>query len=197
MMTLNTPSPHRRITTRALALCSVALLFANVIACGERGSDGPDIRGNGLRAAAVDDQARALVYDAALRQAFDVDSALVLLIDPAILPRNGTFARDTKLPPGVVSALQRAGTTRGTCEAVDDGRRAPQCAAAGPGYVVRFSDIYQARGDTVRVFLAAQRFRTTTGIGPAQRFVFESGFEIVRRGANAWRVAREGRRVDK
>ena len=78
-----TPS-RRTITTRALAFSSVALLLVNVIACGDRGGDGPDVRGNGLRPAALDDHGRALVYDAALRQAFDVDSALVLLVDPAI-----------------------------------------------------------------------------------------------------------------
>jgi hypothetical protein len=190
-------NPARRtITTRALALSSVALLLLNVIACGDRGGDGPDVRGNGLRPAALDDQARALVYDAALRQAFDVDSALVLLVDPAILPRNGTFARDAKLNGEVVTDMQRAGMTRGTCETTDDTRHAPQCAAAGPGYVVRFSDIFQAKGDTVRVFVAAQRFRTTTGLGPAGRFAFESGFEVVKRG-DGWRVAREGRRIAK
>jgi hypothetical protein len=194
-MTIQNPSP-RRITSRALALSSAALLFANVIACGDRAGDGPDVRGNGLRPAAVDDRARASIYDAALRQAFDVDSSLVLLVDPAILPRNGTFTRDAKLNDDVVSALQRAGMTRGTCESADDGHAA-KCAAAAPGYVVRFSDIFQAKGDTVRVFVAAQRFRTTTGIGPAQRFAFESAFEIVRQGEKGWRVAREGRRIAK
>jgi hypothetical protein len=196
-MTFQNTAPLRRITGRALAIASIALLFANVVACGTNGSDGPDVRGNGLRAAGVDDRSRALVYDAALRQAFDVDSTLILLVDPAILPRNGSFARDAKLSSDVVSRLQQAGMTRGTCETVDDGKRAPQCVSPGPGYIVRFSDVYQAKGDTVRVFLAAQRFRTTTGVGPPQRFAFESGFEIVRRGENGWRVAREGRRVAK
>ncbi|MFL5560466.1 MAG: hypothetical protein ACJ79K_03240 [Gemmatimonadaceae bacterium] len=187
---------RRRITTRALALSSVALLLANVIACGDRGGDGPDVRGNGLRAAPLDNRARAAVYDAALRQAFDVDSALVLLVDPAILPRNGTFARDAKLDDDVVAELQRSGITRGTCETTEDTRHAPKCTAAGPGYVVRFSDVFQAKGDTVRVFVAAQRFHTTSGLGPTSRFAFESGFEIVRQGSG-WRVAREGRRVAK
>jgi hypothetical protein len=196
-MTFQKIQPLRRMTGGALALSSIALLVVNMIACGERGADGPDVRGNGLRAAAVDDKARAAIYGAALRQAFDVDSALVLLIDPAILPRNGTFARDAKLSDDVVAALQRSGLARGTCETADDHRRAPRCAATGPGYVVRFSDVYQAQGDTVRVFLAAQRFQTTTGVGPAQRFVFESGFEIVRQGDDRWRVAREGRREAK
>ena len=190
-------NPARRtITTRALALSSVALLLVNVIACGDRSDDGPDIRGNGLRPAALDDHARALVYGAALRQAFDVDSALVLMVDPAILPRNGSFARDSKLNDEVVTDMQRAGVARGTCDPTGDAKHAPQCAATGPGYVVRFSDVFQGKGDTVRVFVAAQRFRTTSGLGPAGRFAFESGFEVVKRG-DGWRVAREGRRVAK
>lgn len=187
---------RRRITGRALALASAALLVANVVACSGGGGDGPDIRGAGLRTATLDDRSRAQVYAAAARQAFDVDSALVLLLDPAILPRNGSFDRGATLSSDVVSALQRAGVIRGTCDAPDDERRAPQCAAAGPGYVLRFSDLYQGLGDTVRVFLAARRFRTTSGIGPASRFAFESAFQVVRQG-NGWRVAREGRRIAK
>ena len=189
-------SARRRITGRALAVSSIALLLVNVIACGERGGDGPDIRGGGLRPAPLDDRGRAGVYSAALRQAFDVDSALVLLVDPAILPRNGSFDRDATLSDDVVTTMQRSGITRGTCEAAGEERRAPSCAAAAPGYVVRFSDVYQGMGDTVRVFLAAERFRTTSGVGPSQRFAFESAFEVVKQGGG-WRVAREGRRIAK
>ncbi len=187
---------RRRITTRALALSSIALLLSNVIACGGGGADGPDVRGAGLRSAPLDDRGRAQVYAAALRQAFDIDSALVLLVDPAILPRNGTFARDAKLSDDVIRGIQGAGVSRGTCETTEDQSRTPQCAAPGPGYVVRFSDVYQAKGDTVRVFVAARRFRTTTGLGPAARFAFETGFEVVKQGGG-WRVAREGRRIAK
>lgn len=190
-------SAGRTINGRILAFTSVALLLANVIACGGGTGDGPDVRGGGLRTAPLDDRARAAVYAAALRQAFDVDSALVLLVDPAILPRNGSFDRDAKLDDQVVATMQRAGITRGTCQtAADEDRRAPQCAVSAPGYVVRFSDVYQGKGDTVRVFVAAQRFRTTTGVGPAARFAFESAFEVVRQG-DGWRVAREGRRIAK
>lgn len=173
----------------------IALLIV-AAACSGAESDGPDIRGGGHRAAALDAGQRAGAYDAALRQAFDVDSALMLLVDPAILPRNGTFARDAKLGDDVVQALQRAGAARGTCEAAEDEKRAPRCNASAPGYVVRFSDIYQMQGDTVRLFLAARRFQTTSGIGPSTRFAFESGFEVVRQGSG-WRVAREGRRIAK
>jgi hypothetical protein len=49
-------------------------------------------------------------------------------------------------------------------------------------------------GDTVRLFVAAERFRTAQGAGPAQRFAFESGFQLVRRGAR-WNVVRQARRT--
>ena len=182
----------QRLTRTALAS-----LFGVALSCRGADTDGPDIRGNGLRAATVDADQRAGAYDAALRQAFDVDSMLVLLLDPAILPRNGSFARDAKLGDDVARALVRGGMVRGTCEpAGGDARHAPKCPVAAPGYVVRFSDIYQMQGDTVRLFLSADRFQTTSGVGPGARFSFESGFEIVRQG-NTWRVAREGRRIAK
>ena len=180
---------------RRLTYAALTSLFA--VACHGADSDGPDIRGNGLRAATASAEQRAGAYDAALRQAFDVDSSLVLLVDPAILPRNGTFARDAKLGDDVMRDLVRRGAARGTCEpTVVDATHAPRCASAAPGYVVRFSDLYQMRGDTVRLFLAADRFQTTGGVGPGSRFSFESGFEVVRSG-DTWRVAREGRRIAK
>jgi hypothetical protein len=138
---------------------------------------------------------RAAAYDAALRESFDVDSALVLLVDPALLPRDGSYVRDDPLPGPVIRVLRESGTVRGVCEpARPDPRGAPRCPAPLPGYAVRFSEVYQMPGDTVRLFVAAERFRTTQGAGPAQRFAFESGFQLVRRGAR-WVVVRQARRT--
>ncbi|NUQ21518.1 MAG: hypothetical protein HOQ09_11210 [Gemmatimonadaceae bacterium] len=188
-------SPRTRAGVRLACAALVSLL--TVAACKGADSDGPDIRGSGLRPASVDAAQRAAAYDAALRQAFDVDSTLVLLVDPAILPRNGSFARDAKLGDDVTRALVGRGMVRGSCEPTNvDGQHVPRCASPAPGYVVRFSDLYQMQGDTVRLFLAADRFQTASGVGPATRFAFESGFEVVKRG-DAWRVAREGRRIAK
>lgn len=184
-------------TPRAARTTIAALLLLLAAGCNGADTDGPDLRGGGHRAAALDAGQRARVYAAALRQAFDVDSALVLALDPALLPRNGSFARDSKIDAGTVRALRATGTTRGSCEPPAwDGPRAPRCDAAAPGYVVRFSDVYQMQGDTVRVFLAAQRFQTTAGVGPTARFAFETAFDVVRAG-EGWRVAREGRRIAK
>jgi hypothetical protein len=46
------------------------------------------------------------------------------------------------------------------------------------------------------MFLAADRFQTASGIGPAQKFSFESGYELQRKNGK-WRVVREGRRIQK
>ena len=192
-----TPAFQRVRAASLLARATLLSLLTVVAACKGADSDGPDIRGSGLRPASLDAGQRAGAYDVALRQAFDVDSTLVLLVDPAILPRNGSFARDTKLGDDVTRALIKDGMVRGVCEPTSgDRQHAPRCAAAAPGYVVRFSDIYQMQGDTVRLFLAADRFQTTSGVGPGTRFAFESGFEVVRQG-DVWRVAREGRRIAK
>lgn len=173
-------------------------LFALILAaCTGGGDDGPDIRGGGAPAAKVDAAQRAGAYDAALRQAFDVDSALVLLVDPAILPRNGGFESRDTLDAAVVRALRNAGAIHGVCApARKDARHGPTCVSPAPGYVVRFTDLYQMRGDTVRMFLAADRFQTASGIGPAQKFSFESGFELLRKGGQ-WTVVKEGRRIQK
>jgi hypothetical protein len=46
------------------------------------------------------------------------------------------------------------------------------------------------------MFLAADRFQTASGIGPAQKFSFESGFELLRKNGK-WVVVREGRRIQR
>ena len=147
--------------------------------------------------AKLDATQQAGAYDAALRAAFDVDSALVLLIDRSILPRSGGFeARDT-LDAAVVRALRDAGAIRGECAPIrKDDKHGPTCVSTAPGYVVRVTDLYQLRGDTVRMFLNANRFQTAAGIGPAQKFSFESGYELLRRNGT-WRIVREGRRIQK
>ena len=136
-------------------------------------------------------------YDAALREAFNVDSELVLLIDRSILPRSGGWESRDTLDAAVVRELRSAGAIRGECVPVrKDTKHGPTCVSNAPGYVVRVTDLFQVRGDTVRMFLAADRFHTATGIGPAQKFSFESGYELLRKNGK-WAVVREGRRIQK
>jgi hypothetical protein len=173
-----------------------ALLVALFAALACRDEDrSTDVRGAGLPPARLQPAARAAAYDAALRQAFDVDSSLVLLVDPALLPRDGSYAREDPLPGPVIRVLRQSGTVQGVCEpARPEPRLAPRCPAAKPGYAVRFSEVYRMPGDTVRLFVAAERFRTALGAGPAGPFAFESGFQLVRRGAG-WSVVRQARRI--
>ena len=175
---------------------AAALLLFTLAACSGAG-DTEDIRGGGKPSARLDPAQRAQAYDAALHAAFDVDSALVLLVDPSVLPRSGGFESRDTLDAAIVRDLRTAGTIRGACVPVrKDTKHGPTCVSDTPGYVVRFTDLYQMPGDTVRMFLAADRFQTASGIGPAQKFSFESGFELLRKNGK-WVVVREGRRIQR
>ena len=189
--------PFRCATLRRFAthLPLVALLLS--LACKVGGNDGGDIRGGGAPSAKLDAVQRARAYDAALREAFDVDSTLVLLIDRSVLPRSGGWESRDTLDARVVRELLNAGAIRGECSPVrKDSKHGPTCVSGGPGYVVRVTDLFQMPGDTVRMFLAADRFQTASGIGPAQKFSFESGYELLRKNGK-WAVVREGRRIQK
>ena len=185
---------HRRFAVRL----PFAALLLSVVACNAGGDAGGDIRGGGAPSAKLDAAQRAGAYDAALREAFDVrDSALVLLIDRSILPRSGGWESRDTLDASVVRELLNAGAIRGECTPVrKDTKHGPTCVSNAPGYVVRVTDLFQMRGDTVRMFVAADRFQTASGIGPAQKFSFESGYELMRKNGK-WVVVREGRRIQK
>ena len=179
--------------TRTITIRSFAALLS-LAACGS--PSGPDIRGGGLPSAQLGAADRADAYDAALRSAFDADSSLVLLVEPHLLPRDGSYGvKGPTLGDDVVRSLRGEGMVNGTCEPErPDAKHAPRCKSALPGYVVRFSEPYQMGRDTLRLFLYAERFRTASGVGPNGRFDFETSFQLVRDGSH-WRVAREARRT--
>jgi predicted small secreted protein len=175
----------------------IAALLLSAVACNTGADAGDDIRGGGAPSAKLNAAQKAGAYDAALREAFNVDSELVLLIDRSILPRTGGWESRDTLDAAVVRELRSAGTIRGECVPVrKDTKHGPTCVSNAPGYVVRVTDLFQVRGDTVRMFLAADRFQTASGIGPAQKFSFESGYELLRKNGK-WTVVREGRRIQK
>ena len=95
-------------------------------------------------------------------------------------------------------ALQDAGTVRGLCSPTPDstsGAKAnvPLCAAEAAGYVVRLSDIFQMPGDTVQLYVVAERYRTPRDSGHfVGKLSFEQRSDLVKRG-NSWRVARTSR----
>ena len=175
----------------------IAALLLSAVACNTGADAGDDIRGGGAPSAKLNATQKAGAYDAALREAFNVDSELVLLIDRSILPRSGGWESRDTLDAAVVRELRSAGAIRGECVPVrKDTKHGPTCVSNAPGYVVRVTDLFEVRGDTVRMFLAADRFHTATGIGPAQKFSFESGYELLRKNGK-WAVVREGRRIQK
>jgi predicted small secreted protein len=132
----------------------IAALLLSAVACNTGADAGDDIRGGGAPSAKLNAAQKAGAYDAALREAFNVDSELVLLIDRSILPRSGGWESRDTLDAAVVRELRSAGAIRGECVPVrKDTKHGPTCVSNAPGYVVRVTDLFQVRGDTVRMFL--------------------------------------------
>jgi hypothetical protein len=150
------------------------------------------VRGRGLQPAPLSPPIVAAVYGAAVRGAFEVDDpSLSLLLDPRELPRTVGLDAGARLPDAVVSAMRDRGIIKGTCEPPLAGRRTPRCAAARPGYVVRFSPVFALRGDSVAAYIFAQKYDTPSS-GYSEPLRFERVYHIVRSG-DGWRAALEGR----
>jgi len=170
-------------------------VVAVVLASGLAGCSGDvsrDVRGRGLSTASLSSLDEAHVFEAAARAAFDVDDpALSLLIDPRLLPRTTGLASAGTVPNDAVAELRRRGAVKGTCEPSLDGRGTAQCSAALPGYVIRFTPVLALRGDSMQVYVYAQKYDTpASGHSPPLRF--ERAYQLVRRGDD-WRAVREGR----
>jgi hypothetical protein len=164
-----------------------------VIAACAPGEDDHFVRGHGLRVASVPAKARASIYASALGAAFDVhDPALTLLLDRRKLPRVGGMGDEGTLSGPVQKELEHRGVVHGVCEPpVTVSRATPRCAARGPGYVVRFSDILKRGGDSVEVYLAVQKFDTPNS-GHSESLRFERAYQLVRHG-EAFEPTREAR----
>ncbi|HEX6815684.1 MAG TPA: hypothetical protein VF102_08435 [Gemmatimonadaceae bacterium] len=174
-----------------MAAAGVAVLIA---ACsGDRGSS-PNDRGAGLEVASLTAEQQAAAYAAALGGAFDLGPSLVLLLDPALLPRRRDAAPSDTLPAVVVRALTSRGVIQGSCTvAAASPRGTPICAAQSAGYKVQFSPVFRLHRDTVQVYLVAERYRPksdTAGYQPPLQF--EQRYALVRSGQR-WRVARTER----
>ena len=181
-------------TRRHASRAALALLVA---ACASEREDDANARGAGLSVASLSDAERAGAYAVALRGAFDVGPGLVLLLDPAVLPRTRGAQAANELPAEVVRVLRATGTIQGTCVPVGGAQKsAPICAADSVGYVVRVSDIFRLAGDTVQLYLTAETFRPsrdTTAFQPPLRL--EQRYGLVRRGGG-WVVAQKERLVE-
>lgn len=136
---------------------------------------------------------RAAAYEAAVGAAFDLhDPALTLLLDPRKLARIGGMAEEGKLSGPVENRLRERGVVRGVCEPpITDSRKTPQCTARGPGYVVRFSDVFARGGDSVEVHLFVQKYDTPNS-GASESLRFERAYQLVRHG-DRYEPTREAR----
>ena len=171
---------------------ALAILVAGLAGCAEKEVDDGFVRGPGLRTTQLPVPAKVAIYDAALKSAFDVGPGLVLMLDPRFLPRTSGLGPGSPVPKNLVDGLQSRGVVRGVCESpAAESREAPVCDAASPGYIVRFSDVFRMRGDSVQVHVAVERFNTKTS---AQSAImrFEKAYQVVGKGTN-WRVVRQGR----
>jgi hypothetical protein len=170
--------------------------LALVAACSsERGSDATD-RGAGLQPATLSAAEQASAYATALRAAFEIQPNLVLLVDPTLLPSARSEKSTRELPADVIGRLRSTGVVQGTCRPTGRGARtSPVCPTGRAGYVIRASDIFRLPGDSVQLYLTAERYRAardTSGYQPP--FQFEQRFQLVRRDG-AWVVSKQERLV--
>ena len=82
-----------RLATRAVSAILVAVV---VPSC--KGADSNFVRGRGLSIATVSAPARARIYEAAVRGAFEIDESLWLLLDGRLLALRSTGLRFPELP---------------------------------------------------------------------------------------------------
>ena len=169
-----------------------ALAFAAIAANACGADDSHDVRGRGLAVASVPADVRARIYEAALREAFDVtDPTLSLLIDPRELPRTVGLAPAGRLDVATVGSLERGPIIKGHCEPVLGARGTARCKAELPGYVVRFSPVFQLGPDSTELYVYAQKYDTPAS-GLSQTLRFERAYQVVSRGGQA-RAVLEGR----
>ena len=163
-----------------------------IAGCSQQESD--IVRGRGLTVASMSPASEAAVYSAAARTAFDLrDESQSLLLDRRILPRTTGLSSAGRIPNAIVNAMRRDSTIKGLCEPPLTGvHGAPRCTAALPGYILRFSPVLHADGDTAEVYLYAQQYdNAISGFSAPLRF--ERAYLVVPDGPNAWRAVKEGK----
>ena len=169
-----------------------ALIATSLAACAESTPDDGFVRGPGLRVATLPVAARVAIYDAAVREAFDVGPSLSLMLAERFLPRTTGLEGGAPVPKDLADALRARGVVRGSCRSLPGAEKgAAVCDARDPGYIVQFSEIFRVRGDTVQVHLATERYNTPTSAA-LEVMRFEKAYQLVGSGTN-WRVARAGR----
>lgn len=171
---------------------AIAALVVFSGACSRGASDDGFARGSGLETTHLPVAAKVAIYDVALRAAFDVGPGLTLLLDPRFLPRTAGLGIGPPVPKELVDALQRRGVVHGICQpSAAESREAARCEVANPGYIVRFSEVFRIRGDSVQLHVAVERYNTETSAA-SEVLRFEKAYQVVGSGTT-WRVARQGR----
>ena len=167
-----------------------------VAACSSERSRDATGRGAGLQPATLPAAEQASAYEAALRAAFEIQPNLVLLVDPMLLPSARSGKSPRALPAYVIGLLRSTGIVQGTCRPIERGARTtPACPAGRAGYVIRVSDIFRLPGDSVQLYLTAERYRAARDTSGYQSpFQFEQRFQLVRRNGG-WVVSKQERLV--
>jgi hypothetical protein len=172
-------------------IAHAAALLAVCASCAK--DEGPiQARGAGLPVAKLDVAQQTAVNASAVRAAFDPDPALSLLADPVYLPRTAGREGGGSVAPALIAKMKQQGIVRGTCQTPREGPRAvPVCPATLPGYVVRFTEIFQIGKDSVEVYLGATRYRRAPK-EPSEVLTFERAYQLKRSGGD-WLVMKEAR----
>ncbi|MDQ6830082.1 MAG: hypothetical protein M3081_14590 [Gemmatimonadota bacterium] len=170
---------------------AIAVLAA---ACHSAADETLSERGRGLSVAELNAVDQAHAYEIAVRGAFHLESALVLLLNPAHLPRKRDAQPADSLAPGVIKELRSMDVIQGACDAVAPSpKRTPICEGTLAGYEVQLSDIFQVSPDTVQFYITAERFRPSSDtLHNQQPLKLEQRYTLVRR-AMAWSVAKKER----
>lgn len=167
-------------------------VLLTALAC-QRAAPVDDARSEGMPPVSLSVATQARIFEAAARAAFDFGPGLVLLLDPTHLPAGSGYEGGSPVSDSLRTALLASGVIAGTCAPKrDSGQRAPVCVADRSGYVLRSSEVFQGRGDTVHLYLASEVYAASNGPGQ-QPFAFEMAYKLVPREGGRWRVVAEGR----
>jgi len=170
----------------------VALLAGALAGCGGGDPDAGVLRGRGMTPAGLAPAAEARVAEAAVGAAFEREPGLNFLLNPRRLARTAEDSGAAAVAPAVVEALRARRVIGGTCEPRAEAERdTPRCPGDRTGYVLRLSDVYRDRGDTVQLYLAAERYAPEAGAKP-EALRLEKVYRMVQAG-DRWRVVGEAR----
>jgi hypothetical protein len=183
-----------RLNSRRAAWIALTAVLTLSLAVGCANDESDIVRGRGLADVSLPAASRAGVYAAAARAAFDLtDPSLSLLLDRRMLPRTIGLASSGLLSDAIAKDMRSSGVVQGTCEPPLKGVvGAPRCAAALPGYVLRFSPVFKAAGDTVEVYVFAQKYDNPKS-GYSDPLRFERAYLVVPLSSGAWRAVKEGK----